>query len=76
MPITYSNKQAFLNGLEVADISVDGINPRDYPDFCDAYIDDASILENGEWREATEDELEQLNEDSDLIYQAVENHLY
>lgn len=76
MPITYSNKQVFLNGLEVADISVDGIDTRDYPDFCDAFIDDASILENEEWRDATEDELDQLNEDSDLVYRAVENHLY
>ena len=76
MPITYVNKQIFLNGLEVADLEVDGIDPRDYPDFCDAYIADASILENGKWREATEQELDELSNDSDLVYEQVENFLY
>jgi len=76
MPITYVNKQIFLNGLEVADFEVDGIDPRDYPDFCDAYIADASILENGKWREATEQELDELSNDSDLVYEQVENFLY
>lgn len=65
-----------LNGLEVGDIEVDGIDTRDYPDFCDAFICDASIKENGKWRDATDEELDQLNEDSDLVYSAVENHLY
>lgn len=76
MPITYVNKQVFLNGLEVADFEVDGIDYRDYPDFCDAYIADASVLENGKWREATEQELDELNNDSDLVYGQVENFLY
>ena len=76
MSITYLNKNIFLNGLEVADLEVDGIDTRDYPDFCDAYIADASILENGKWREATERELDELNNDSDLVYEQVENFLY
>lgn len=76
MPITYSNKQVFLNGLEVSDFEVDGIDTRDYPDFCDAYIADASVLENGEWRDATDKELDELNNDSDLVYEQVENFLF
>ena len=64
------------NGLEVSDIEVDGIDTRDYPDFCDAYISDASVKENGEWRDATEEELDELNEDCDLVYSCVENYLY
>ena len=65
-----------LNGLEVADFEVDGIDTRDYPDFCDAYIASASVLENGKWREATDAELDKLNEDGDLVYSCVEDYLY
>jgi hypothetical protein len=76
MPITYLKNKVFLNGLEVSDFEVDGIDTRDYPDFCDAYIESASVLENDEWREATDDELDELNNDSDLVYEQVENYLY
>ena len=76
MPITYVNTQIFLNGLEVSDIEVDGIDTRDYPDFCDAFISDASILQNGKWRAATEGELDELSDNSDLVYSEVQNFLY
>lgn len=76
MPITYANKKVFLNGLEVSDFEVDGINTRDYPDFCDAYIADASVLENGKWREATEQELDELSENRDLVYEEVQSFLF
>tara|TARA_R110000772_G_scaffold55472_16_gene126605 strand:+ start:747 stop:959 length:213 start_codon:yes stop_codon:yes gene_type:complete len=69
-------KNYLLNGLEVADFEVDGINMRDYPDFCDAFISDASVLENGKWRDATDLELDALSDDSDLVYAQVEKHLY
>lgn len=65
-----------LNGLEVSDFEVDGIDYQDFPKFCDAYICSASIKENGEWREATDEELDLLNEDGDLVYSAIENFLY
>lgn len=69
-------KNYTLNGLEVSDIEVDGIDYRDYPEFCDAFICNASIKENGEWREATDEEIDLLNEDGDLVYSAVEDYLY
>ena len=65
-----------LSGLVATDFSVEGIDTRDYPDFCDAYIYEANVLDNGEWRIATEDELDELNEDSDLVYRCVEDYLY
>jgi hypothetical protein len=64
------------NGLKVSKFEVDGIDTRDYPDFCDAYIANASVLENGEWRDATEKEIDELNEDYDLVYECVLKHLY
>ena len=74
---TISMKEIRLkSGLEVDDIVVDGIDTRDYPDFSDAYICDALVFENGDWRVATAEELDELSGDSDLVYEAVENYLY
>jgi hypothetical protein len=64
------------NGLVATDIEVDGIDTRDYPDFCDAYIESANVEENGEWRDVTDAELDELNEDYDFVYECVEDYLY
>ena len=52
---------------QVEDVEIDGINPRDYPDFCDAFILEATY----KGREMTDEELEALNEDSDFVYDKV-----
>jgi len=57
---------------QVEDVEIDGINPRDYPDFCDAFILEASY----KGREMTDEELEALNEDSDFVYDKVMESLY
>ena len=36
-----------LNNLEVTDVEVDGLDMKDYPDFCDAYIESAKFVCNG-----------------------------
>ena len=61
-----------IDTSQVEDIEIDGINPRDYPDFCDAFILEASY----KGREMTDEELEALNEDSDFVYDKVMEHLY
>ena len=61
-----------LDYSKISDIDVDGIDTRDYPDFCDAFISSASYCD----REMTPEELEILNEDYDFVYDAVQNHLY
>lgn len=62
------------SGLQATDFEIDGI--IDSHDFCDAYIVSASVLDNGEWRDATDEELDDMNEDSCLVYSVVENHIY
>ena len=42
----------------IDDIEIDGIDMRDYPDFCDAFLVGASY----KGRELTEDELEYVQE--------------
>lgn len=63
-----------LNDRFVVDIEVDGIDTRDAPDFCDAYISDAYWFDTDE--PLSEDELEELNEDTTLIYERVLQQLY
>ena len=65
--------------FEVSDIEFDGIDFSDAPDFCDAFITSASIREidtDGEWRDATEKELDEIMEDSDFVYENLQSHLY
>ena len=57
---------------QVSDIELDGIDTTDAPDFCDAFITDATI--NG--RKATSAELDELNEDRQFVYEKLMEHLY
>ena len=52
---------------KIENLEVEGIDPSDYPDFCDAYISYADI----DGREATEKELDELNDDSSFVYEKV-----
>jgi len=61
-----------LDYSKIDDIELDGINTRDYPDFCDAYI--ASATYKG--RDMTDAELDRLNEDTDYVHAKVIDRLY
>lgn len=65
-----------VNGKEFFDIEIDGINFNDAPDFVDAFINSASVYDNGVYRQANDDELDLLNEDSELVYDLVLNSIY
>lgn len=66
-----------LDYSKICDIELDGIDTRDYPDFCDAFIASANYeYAPGEFRELTEDELQALNEDFGYVYDLVWNHLF
>lgn len=56
----------------IDDVELDGIDTRDYPDFVDAYI--VSCCING--KPATDEEIDELNEDSSLIHELVWEHLF
>jgi len=58
------------------DLGIDGIDYSDYPDFCDAHISAGRILDGGNWRDLTEDELDELNDDDDLIRETLEKYIY
>jgi hypothetical protein len=57
-----------LNGRVVVDVEIDGVDPRDYPDFCDAYFSYATY--EGTNQELTDEELEDLaNAYGDVLHE-------
>jgi hypothetical protein len=61
-----------LDYSKITDIEFDGVDEDDYPDFVDAYI--VSALYDGE--EMNDYQLDELNEDTDFVYEQLMNHLY
>jgi len=58
---------------KITDAHIAGIDTKDYPDFCDAYLDSAAY----EGREMTEDELIYVTENHpEYINEKVFNQLY
>ena len=68
--IMKTNTELDTSKLEA--VEVDGIDMKDYPDFCDAYIDYAEI----DGVELTDDQYEEVNEDSQLVYDYVMAKLF
>jgi len=56
----------------ISNISFDGIEFDDYPDFCDAYIDSADY--DGE--PMTDEQLELLNDDRDFVFEKLWNYIH
>lgn len=57
---------------KVTNVEFEGIDMSDYPKFCDAYISYAEI----DGREATEDELDTLMEDTNFFYDELTNFIH
>ncbi len=56
----------------IDNVKIEGIDFKDYPDFCDAFI--SSAYYNG--KPMTEDQLDEINDDSDFVYECLQNHLF
>jgi len=62
---------------EIENIVIDGIDHRDAPDFCDAFISSAMIRKfDGEWRKANDNEIDEIMQDTDLFCQKLEDAIY
>jgi len=66
--------KTFFRGRVVCDIEVEDIALWDAPDFCDAYISSARWEDTGEL--LNDEELNALNEDRDVVYEAVLDVIY
>lgn len=63
--------------IKFEDFELEGIYMNDYPDFCDAYISSGTaILDNGETRDATDAELDELNNDTGLVSELVFSRVF
>lgn len=56
----------------IDNIEVDGIDFKDYPDFCEAFIASADYDGNP----MNDEQLDELNNDRDFVYECVQNHLF
>jgi len=63
---------------QLTDIEIEGIDTRDYPDFCDAFIASAAVeIRDGEYRELTDQELDDLNDEHpDFVHEQVYDSLF
>lgn len=61
-----------MDTTKITNIKVEGIDHRDYPDFCDAFISSADY----EGEEMTEFQIDELNENSDFIHQCVMKQIF
>ena len=57
---------------KIDNVDVDGIDHRDYPDYCDAFISYAEY----DGVPMTDEQLDALNEHSDYVYDCVMNHIF
>lgn len=67
------HKKLRFTWKDLANIQIDGVDTKDYPDFCDAYFTYAYSISLD--RELTDDELDRLTDDyqSELHELAMEN---
>jgi hypothetical protein len=57
---------------KISNVYVEGIDHRDAPDYCDAFIASADY----DGHQMDDDMLEELNQDGQFVYDAVINQLY
>ena len=65
-----------INGKEIdmRSLEIDGVNPRDYPDFSDAYISYATFTDGSE---LSDEEMDQLNDEhGDLVHELAYDSLH
>jgi len=56
---------------KIDNIEIDGIDTKDYPDFCDAYIVSADY----DGVPMTDEQLDEINEDGDFQHECIMNDI-
>jgi hypothetical protein len=64
-----------FNGRELQEVTIDGVDHNDYPDYCDAYIVYAEYQDTGE--QLTIQELDELQDQQpELVYELIQDAGY
>tara|TARA_R100000951_G_scaffold92984_1_gene81503 strand:+ start:159 stop:371 length:213 start_codon:yes stop_codon:yes gene_type:complete len=66
----FKNKKN-MDYKKIDNIEIDGIDTKDYPDFCDAYIVSADY----DGVPMNNEQLDKLNEDGDFVYEHIMDYL-
>ena len=61
-----------MDTSKITNVMIDGIDHSDYPDYCDAFIESADY----DGKPMTEEQLDEINEDSDFVYDKVMEEIY
>lgn len=61
-----------LNKSLISDVEFDGIDYRDAPDFCDAYV----VSANYDGNEMTDEQLDELNDNGYLVHDLLMKKIY
>ena len=61
-----------LDTSKITNVEVEDIDTSDYPDFSDAFISYAEL----DGIALTDKQLDELNDDSDFVYEAIQKHLF
>ena len=61
-----------MNYKLIDNIEIEGIDTKDYPDFCDAFISSADY--DGE--PMNDEQIDELNEDGDFLYESIQNYIF
>jgi hypothetical protein len=61
-----------LDYNKIDNIEFDGIDHNDYPDYCDAYITSADY----DGIPMSDEQLDELNENSDFVYEKLMDYLH
>tara|TARA_R110000744_G_scaffold277920_1_gene390244 strand:+ start:122 stop:307 length:186 start_codon:yes stop_codon:yes gene_type:complete len=60
-----------MNYELIDNIEIDGIDTKDYPDFCDAYI----ISADYKGKPMTEKQLDEINDNGDFQHECIMNEI-
>ena len=69
--VLFKNKKT-MDYKKIDNIEIDGIDTKDYPDFCDAYISSADY----DGKPMTDEQLDIINEDGDFQHECIMNDLH
>lgn len=57
---------------KVSNLQFEGIDHRDYPDYCDSYV----VSGDYDGEEMTDEQLEELDSYPDFVYEKLMNHIF
>ena len=61
-----------MDTSKITNVMIDGIDHSDYPDYCDAFIESADY----DGKPMTDEQLDEINENSDFVYDKVMEEIY